>query len=697
MFLASARTRRHSFEAEAQPSYHYGAAYAPNIHANIRYPTSDEPYDLSLVLPAGSDLTYTHQLNAVRRQSDYVPSSSDHLSSQNHEKSPSDTNHTHHVRPAHIAYPSRRPPTSAVIDDYQERESSPLRSDNPGDAAPPAASLKRKGRREKPRIELAPDQPPTTQGKPRARVYVACLQCRSRKIRCDGAKPECYNCSKRTAGTECNYDPIPKRRGPDKTPGARQRAVKDETDGGPIRSRRRRRHETTTRTSEQESPPEERHRSLSDSSSIRVLSPVRFPSPGSVTRALSAELSTLHHNIPEVCYAPHTPHSLQPKDISDDSLRVPMYDANSFNFSTSSSLAYVSQLHRTKYAYITQLDDSGDDDNDLLDVSCEPSLNFTRKIWWDALLSIYLLPSSGHRQTLTVSEREAAVRGITSDIRFLFNTSNYWFAFFHLPTFFGKYYDVTKRERIQPSLILALLAMSTFWQSSEIGNGRLGRERALRFRDEAQSALDASFNAGWIDETLAQAAWLLALFEVCAHPLHSSERCNSSMVVLDSIIRSLSLTLVDANDPKASTFLPGSVPAVLKRTQEGNSSLDRERALNPHLPSTNNHLHLDKAYDDGSFQHSFGEYAILFSGESISHSPAQLSSKDTIWALYDRSFLLWHGCLRMRGDNRATDIVKAQFAVQTWLEADAIEASLNRHTCQIERQFIFQAREYIFK
>jgi len=34
----------------------------------------------------------------------------------------------------------------------------------------------RKARREKPRIELAPDQPPTTQGKPRARVFVACLQ-----------------------------------------------------------------------------------------------------------------------------------------------------------------------------------------------------------------------------------------------------------------------------------------------------------------------------------------------------------------------------------------------------------------------------------------------------------------------------------------------------------------------------------------
>jgi hypothetical protein len=34
----------------------------------------------------------------------------------------------------------------------------------------------RRARREKPRIELAPDQPLTTQGKPRARVYVACVQ-----------------------------------------------------------------------------------------------------------------------------------------------------------------------------------------------------------------------------------------------------------------------------------------------------------------------------------------------------------------------------------------------------------------------------------------------------------------------------------------------------------------------------------------
>lgn len=43
-------------------------------------------------------------------------------------------------------------------------------------ASSPEHSKPRKTRCKKPRIELAPDQPPTTQGKPRARVYVACLQ-----------------------------------------------------------------------------------------------------------------------------------------------------------------------------------------------------------------------------------------------------------------------------------------------------------------------------------------------------------------------------------------------------------------------------------------------------------------------------------------------------------------------------------------
>ena len=66
---------------------------------------------------------------------------------------------------------------------------------------------------------------------------------RTRKIRCDGAKPICHNCGRRpTGGSDCNYDSIPKRRGPDKTPGARQRIARElrnEIEGGAPRRRRR--------------------------------------------------------------------------------------------------------------------------------------------------------------------------------------------------------------------------------------------------------------------------------------------------------------------------------------------------------------------------------------------------------------------------------------------------------------------------
>lgn len=51
----------------------------------------------------------------------------------------------------------------------------------------------------------------------------------------------------------------------------------------------------------------------------------------------------------------------------------------------------------------------------------------------------------------------------------------------------------------------------------------------------------------------------------------------------------------------------------------------------------------------------------------------------------------------MRNDTRATNNVKAHFAMRAWLEGDNLECALNNHTCEIERAFIFQAREYLFK
>ena len=65
------------------------------------------------------------------------------------------------------------------------------------------------------------------------------LHSRGRKIRCDGAKPICHNCSRRTENPHiCTYDTAPKRRGPDKVPGARQRSAGSTGEKAPRRRRR---------------------------------------------------------------------------------------------------------------------------------------------------------------------------------------------------------------------------------------------------------------------------------------------------------------------------------------------------------------------------------------------------------------------------------------------------------------------------
>lgn len=64
---------------------------------------------------------------------------------------------------------------------------------------------------------------------------------------------------------------------------------------------------------------------------------------------------------------------------------------------------------------------------------------------------------------------------------------------------------------MQPALVLSALAMSVLIQSSEAELGMEGRRRAMILKDAAQASFAASFDAGWIDSTLAQAAWVSSL------------------------------------------------------------------------------------------------------------------------------------------------------------------------------------------
>lgn len=636
----------------------------------------------------------------------------------------------------------------------------------------------RRTRREKPRIELAPDQPLTTQGKPRARVYVACLQCRTRKIRCDGAKPQCHNCSRRSkSGDECTYDAVPKRRGPDKTPGARQRMARDahvgsESDVAASRRRRRKRREVSATNTisdqtantdlESDQPQPESLISFPNipppviDPQLTAMSP--FPVEGSVG---SNSFQPLPLNILTDAVTLVAP--------SDNEV---LYRTMTSTEDTNNDFGVTTQLDFQLFesyghsppprAFIASLDNETSETSDeSSNITPEPSLDFTRKTWWDSLLAIYT--SSSYLPFLTATQRCHATESITADIQFLFRGSNYWFNFINVPQFLGRYFNPVKREQMHPALLPAALAIAALFQSSEAGNGREGRDRAVRLRDIAQGHLEASLNARWIDDSLAQAAWLLAFFEICPHPQYTRERSSSAVLMLDMIIHGLGLTFLDVDNPHSAKFSPRSVPTITPHTwnppRQAVYPTDRLLAtpsvtqsqyplkgcscssmtLGQRWPAAYEHTPLwvtTPAWDDnwseaevrkegcrrlcwsalaliaGHTSYATAEkrvppelflrepanFALLFPGEALglSSMTSHHSGKDTVWALIHRTMLLWHSCLQIRRTPSANDAEMARFAVDAWLEADALEQAFDAHTCDLERTFLFQGREFLF-
>ena len=144
------------------------------------------------------------------------------------------------------------------------------------------------------------------------------------------------------------------------------------------------------------------------------------------------------------------------------------------------------------------------------DITPDPSVQFSRKTWWDHLLHLYAVctPASYHPLSLGKIQRDASSVQIIEDVRFVFKSSSYWFSFLNVPRFYNTFMDPTFRSHMQPSLLLSLLAVSTFLQSTTRPCPEENRQKALMLRDEAQAALEASLYARAINGELAQAAWV---------------------------------------------------------------------------------------------------------------------------------------------------------------------------------------------
>ncbi|KAI1786833.1 hypothetical protein LXA43DRAFT_1168655 [Ganoderma leucocontextum] len=579
-------------------------------------------------------------------------------------------------------------------------------------------------RGKKARVSLDPCQPLTVKGKPRARVYVACRECRNRKVRCDGAKPVCFNCSKRDPTVEaCDYDPAPKRRGQDKVPGTRIR------------------------------------------SAIGQRAPRRTLAVDNHSHANGQQQANVHDAgvNPEVIIQDFDPTTFDPTNIASYELPPPPPSDPAEDEQDASG------REQERLA------------GDLMVV--EPSMQFARETWWDALLVFYAshdVDGDLGAIMLTAEQRLTTTKRVFTDIRAVLSASFFWASFLHLPRFFETLLDPARRNAVQPSLLLSMLAIGAHVQSSEVMQGAKGRERAQKLIDLAHSAIQASLSTNWVDIGLVQAAWFMAYFEMQGHPRQQWDRCRSATQLLDSLIRLLSLTTLDADRPDAHYAIFATYARSVRGSMgprfndhtgtnahphpfsppEGNSPSETvdiaglgiqvpgpargfaaqctcaKYTLKEQWPTVSEVAPLwemTTMWPDGLLEGEFRKeecrrlvwssvmliagqnaftsadaaalgrtelfikdyrnYAVLLPGEDSGKGPVWQSS---VWNLCLRAMMLWNTSVRQRGDATLSPQARAEYAMNAWLEAEAIEAALDQHTCHLDAGMLYQAREYVF-
>ncbi|KAI0741707.1 hypothetical protein C8Q80DRAFT_1195731 [Daedaleopsis nitida] len=545
-------------------------------------------------------------------------------------------------------------------EDYLYTSSSPQSSEGSGKTKPP-------------RIALDPSQPPTIRGTPRERVYVACHECRARRVRCDGAKPACFNCRRRNPHVEsfsCTYDVAPKRRGIDKVPGSRTRA------------------RNSAKASPQPRFEDILHGFDPSKFNADAVDSYRLPSP-------------------------------------------PPVDAEEQN-----------------------------GEPEQMPVDTGPAVQFTKDTWWDALLALYAngcVDPKPNTLDLTTDRRVASTKQVLADVRLGLRVSVYWASFIHPLRLLESMSDPSRRHTIQPSLVFSMLAVTELVRGSELKEGAASRIRALKLVEHAHCSLQASLNSNWVDIGLVQAAWFIAYFEMQSHPDQSLARRRSALVLLDSLIRLLSLTSLDADHPQSRYSIfgtysdmypgqarpPGAVdgeswsrasaqtsPATTSTTATG-CSCDKfmlwkqwpaiaevaptwgvitmwpskmgegemrkeefRRMVWSSLMLTAGH-HCSTSMMGDTLDLYIGDhasYSLLFPGDTLCRAGLAPVPRDNVWNLCLRAMLLWHAAIRCRNNQKLGAQERTQFATGAWLEADAIEATLGRHSCDTFGVITWQTR-----
>ncbi|KIM45747.1 hypothetical protein M413DRAFT_17514 [Hebeloma cylindrosporum] len=669
-----------------QDVHHSSGMIAPQYDYSIN--TQQPPIlDTALELPSSSARQVTFPQYSLPPRNQLAldfPAHSPRVPAPAHAGPPLDFRYSERGPPSHEHSYIRPAPNSSAIPMEGDHRSSLAASSTRSDASPPAdaSTSARESRKEI------------------SSVVIACRQCRSRKIRCDSTRPVCNNCVRRS--NECEYDLVPKRRGPDKRPGTRQRSCKKRPADGSAPPPSKRKRTTSERPTEQpEVTPSRVKENLQQDQ--------KRPSPGSRHPDRDPHYPYLH------------PHSGPPPSSSPTDLRIPT-DSTHYKHDVSSAYrrnpSYMyDQGSYTKSSYPRQLDVNTFQFPDTqqhrkLPIPTSASTEAEQKTWWDKILRVHTVQNTGHL-----------------------------LCFINLDFFIRRLHRDDERLHIQPAFMLSVLAMAKLMKSSSLEDGAMGLQGAMILANEAHAAFDDAIRLHWFDASLAEAGLILALFESSAYPQHSPSRATNALLNLDQLIKNIHLTTLDLGDRDVCVFSPNHVPVVLVDGGANDYNRDRKCAcvptdtLDPPNPYNNRPYHLpwdsswstDEIRDEETRRlcwsaltlvseyiarcEAFNEeppafyladptnFGLLFPGEVLDRpAPSyrgseSLSRKESVWALYCRSMLLWNFCNRFRTPSE--DEERAEQANEAFLEAQAIEDSLNLHTCNLDTTLIYNTREYV--
>ncbi|KAL1743770.1 hypothetical protein HDZ31DRAFT_40162 [Schizophyllum fasciatum] len=429
------------------------------------------------------------------------------------------------------------PPVPPPEPRVAQLDSPPLRSPAGGQRTIPIESAP---------IDIARDVPPSRANPPSARspvtrrastnIVIACKQCRARKIKCDSTRPSCHNCEKRQ--NPCEYDPAPKRRGPDKRPGTRQRACgkRPREDDGERDAKRRRFDHPLTIIAEPGSAP------LTDQGGASTAadythSPTEYK-PSTTTEYTPAP--TEYASAPPE-FAPSSPYHSRLAVVTGGLAR----DQNARAEPTFSRRVGVgSDLPANSRGL-----DRATSGLSVLTGATNSLESRTHPI-----------DSSRRRRAGIMAQAgsEWWARFLGTELSFRDDTPH-WLAFVHIDTLLDDLHNDETRPNIQPAFVLATLALTTLMKSSEAEWGEAGRERALYYHVSAFAHLTSAVH---IDLRLAEAAIIMCVFAMSINPQYTPADFPHALRQADRLIARLGLCARDAADVDVVRFAPRQVPSV---------------------------------------------------------------------------------------------------------------------------------------